>query len=343
MAETRIIRKKKKKRKKVYLGVFIFLTLFCICIAYVSNQYIQAKNKSQAQNPDWSEEIEDKSDDFKGVESPDEKINVLLLGIDTAEAESSRTDTIMVAQYDPENGTAKLASIMRDTYVNIPGHGYNKINAAYVFGGIELLRQTIQQNFGIDVGYYSIVNFNGFTDVVDSLAKNGIEIDVEKRMHYVDNAGGLYIDLQPGMQTLNGEQLLHYARFRHDSEGDFGRVRRQQQVIQAVKDELLSVNGLLKLPELIGTIEGYTKTNMNQGDIFGYVKEFLQNPVEDIQTLQIPVENSYWNERHPGIGAVLEMDEQQNRQTVQHFFSSDYVEQEEQQTTTDISSEQAAQ
>ncbi|NGP44565.1 LCP family protein [Bacillaceae bacterium SIJ1] len=326
MADTRITRKKRKKRKKFYLSALIFLSVLSICIAYVTNQYIQAKKSGEEAAGDWADNLSEKEDEFKGVDSsPDDTINMLLLGIDTEEAQSSRTDTIMIAQYNPETSEAKLASIMRDTYVNIPGHGYNKINAAFVFGGAELLRQTIKENFGIDVQYYSLVNFNGFTEVVDRLATDGVEIDVEKRMYYIDNAGGLMIDLQPGMQKLNGEQLLHYARFRHDQEGDFGRVRRQQQVIRAVKDQLFSVNGILKAPELLGTIEAYTKTNMSSGTITKYATNVLANPVQDIETLQVPVENSHWPARHPGIGDVIEMDEQMNYDAVTDFFKQNNV------------------
>jgi polyisoprenyl-teichoic acid--peptidoglycan teichoic acid transferase len=107
-----------------------------------------------------------------------DQINILLLGIDSRGEEHSRTVTIMIAHYDAKNHQPKLVSIMRDSYVNIPGHGKQKINAAYAFGGPELLRKTIKENFDIDVNYYAIVDFKGFPKVVDPIAPNGIEVDI---------------------------------------------------------------------------------------------------------------------------------------------------------------------
>ena len=283
-------------------------------------QYYAAYNSAADDNdlPSTGKNNNDKSA-FKGVEDL-EKINVLLLGVDS-NSEEGRTDTIMVAQYDPETGSAKLASIMRDSYVSIPGHKDNKINQAYNYGGAELVRQTIKENFGIDVQYYAKVNFDGFASVVDVLSPNGVEIDVEKRMKYTDRAGGLYIDFQPGIQRLNGEALLEYARFRHDAESDFGRVRRQQQVIAAVKDELISINGFTKLPKMMGTITPYIDTNIGTTKILALGKNFLMNPKE-IETIRIPVDGSFENKSYSHAGSVLAIDREENKQAIQDFFSS---------------------
>lgn len=198
-----------------------------------------------------------------------------MLGSDLDSNGTSRTDTIMIGQYDVEHERAKLVSIMRDTYVQIPGHGYNKINAAFALGGPELLRKTIKHNFGIELNYYAIVNFKGFENIVDTIAPDGIEIDVEKRMRY--SAKDVNIDLYPGIQTLNGEQLLDYARFRNDAESDFGRVRRQQQVMSALKEEVLSFTSLMKLPRAIGTLQPYIDTNMETSKVLSVASEFFLN------------------------------------------------------------------
>ena len=103
----------------------------------------------------------------------------------------------------------------------IPGRGYNRINTAYAFGGPELARRTLEMWLGIDIDYYVVVDFAGFEHVVDTLG--GVEIDVEKRMRYQDRAQGLYIDLRPGRQVLDGRQALHYIRYRADGLGDVSR------------------------------------------------------------------------------------------------------------------------
>ncbi len=316
------IRTSKRRRKKSPFKIgLILLTFFIAMIGYGVFQYytgyISASNDGDL--PSSSKKNKEDESTFKGVEDL-EKINVLLLGVDSLSSEG-RTDTIMIAQYDPETGSAKLASIMRDSYVSIPGHKDNKINQAYNYGGAELVRQSIKDNFGIDVQYYAIVNFDGFANVVDVLSPNGVEIDVEKRMKYTDRAGGLYIDFQPGLQKLNGEDLLEYARFRHDAESDFGRVRRQQQVIAAVKDELISIKGVTKLPKMMGTIIPYIDTNIGTGKILDLGKNFLMNPKE-IETIRIPVDGTFENKSYSHAGSVLDIDREENKQALEDFFSS---------------------
>ncbi|OEH91628.1 LCP family protein [Bacillus solimangrovi] len=321
MASTRIVRRKKRKNKKKFRLLLFFILFFGTAIGYSAYEFnVGARGNDDDIN---SEVPEVEEPEFKGSENEFGKTNILLLGTDTTSAKGGRTDTIMIAQYDPENGTAKLASIMRDSYVSIPGYGYNKMNTAYVFGGAELVRQTIKENFNIDVQYYALVNFDGFTEIVDELAPKGIDIDVEKSMNYVDRAGGLYIDLQEGQQKLDGEQLLHYARFRHDSESDFGRVRRQQQVIEAVKDELISVKGVLKLPRMLGMIQPYLKTDISEVEMLGLGKDFLLNTPDNIETLRIPIDGTYSNSYYEHAGSVLALDESENRQALDEFFNSD--------------------
>lgn len=315
------IRASKRRRKKSPFKIgLILLTFFIAMIGYGVFQYYSGYSVASNNDlPGTGKKNNEEESAFNGVEDL-EKINVLLLGVDT-KSEEGRTDTIMVAQYDPETGSAKLASIMRDSYVSIPGHKDNKINQAYNYGGAELVRQTIKENFGIDVQYYAIVNFDGFANVVDVLSPNGVEIDVEKRMKYTDRAGGLYIDFQPGVQNLSGQELLEYARFRHDAESDFGRVRRQQQVIAAVKDELISVKGFTKLPKMMGTVIPYIDTNIGSNKILALGTNFLMNPKE-IETIRIPVDGTFENKSYSHAGAVLEIDREENEQALVDFFSS---------------------
>lgn len=327
MAESRMMkRKKRRKRKRKYIFSFVIL-FFLSLLLYGGYEFMagqeEARDRLNEMNTDDSNNQGNQYTDFNPAEQLTDKINVLLLGVDSRGEEKSRTDTIMIGQYDPGKDTAKLASIMRDTYVNIPGYGYNKINAAFFFGGPELLRQTLKENFDLDIHYYAIVDFQGFIHVVDTIAPDGVEIDVEKRMVYRDDSDGTYIDLYPGKQTLDGENLLDYARFRNDAEGDFGRVRRQQQIINTLKDEVLSVGGILKLPRVIGTILPYVETNMKTSTILSLGKDYLLNPIDSIETMTIPVEGSFWDETYDHAGAVLAIEEEKNRQAIKEFFETD--------------------
>jgi polyisoprenyl-teichoic acid--peptidoglycan teichoic acid transferase len=308
---SRYLNKKAKKKSKLFKFLTVLLVLFVMVTGYGVYQYYQGLKSA------GDSQIDQADIDFNGAKI-EEKVNVLLLGVDSRGEEKSRTDTIMIAQYDPKNNTSKLVSVMRDIYVEIPGYKNNKINTAYFHGGAELLRQTIKQNFDIDIHYYALVDFQGFEKVVDALAPNGVEIDVEKKMSY-----RIGVVLEPGLQKLNGKELLGYARFRHDAQGDFARVERQQKVISALKDEMISFYGVTRLPKMIGTVQPFIVTNLNGLDRMSLITDFLLNPPDDIETLRIPIEGSYWDESYRHAGSVLELDMEKNKQALQQFLNPD--------------------
>lgn len=311
---------KKKKRKLKFKNVFlVFLVLFLGLSGYIYFQYSEGLQQASGKST-VSSDTKAKTD-FNGAETRSmEKVNILLLGVDSRGEEKSRTDTIMIAQYDPKNQKAKLVSLMRDIYVEIPDNKNYKINTAYFLGGPELLRKTIKQNFDIDIHYYAVIDFKGFESVVDTLAPNGIELEVEKRM-----SEKIGVVLQPGLQNLNGKEILGYARFRSDASGDFGRVERQQKVVNALKDEIISVNGVTKLPKLVGTIQPYIDTNLVGLDLLAVVKDFFLNPPADIETLRIPVDQSYTIGSYEHAGSVLEIDFEENKQAIDQFLNENTV------------------
>lgn len=314
-------KKPKRKRKLLIMFLMMFSILFTVSAAYAVLQF-EAGRKDSQNNPNEMNSGEAIGDEVE-VKEPenDEPINVLLIGIDTSDQEPARTDTIMIAQYDAKNGEAKLASIMRDTYVEIPGRSKNKINAAFAFGGADLLRQTIEHNFDLDIHYYAMVNFDGFVEVVDTIAPGGLEVDIERRMFYQDGSGSTTIDFQPGLQTLDGQAALKYVRFRNDRLNDFGRVQRQQEILMLLKDELLSFSGLTRVPRLIGAVEPHLVTNIRTSRMLSLGRDFVLNPIKELDTLRIPVENGYQDEYYSHAGSVLEMDVDKNVQAITEFFS----------------------
>jgi LCP family protein required for cell wall assembly len=315
----RQLHRKKEKKTKFKKTLFVFFALLLGISGYIYFQYSQGLKQALGKSSVSSDEVSKK--EFNGAEKEKtEKINILLLGVDSRGEEKSRTDTIMIAQYDPINQTAKIVSLMRDIYVEIPDHRNYKINTAYFLGGPELLRQSIKQNFDINIHYYAVIDFKGFESVVDTLAPNGIEINVEKKMS--ENIG---IVLQPGLQELNGKELLGYARFRSDANGDFGRVERQQKVINSLKDEIISVNGVAKLPKLVGTIQPYINTNLEGIDLLAILKDLFLNPPDDIETLRIPVENSYTPGSYEHAGSVLEIDFEENKKAINQFLNENQM------------------
>ncbi|MBT2755742.1 LCP family protein [Mesobacillus foraminis] len=305
-------RQKRHKRKSRVLKLASVMLAVCVAaIGYFVNQYQAGVSTAES--------VEHAEFKFNGEKSIDNKVNVLLLGVDArSDEEKSRTDSIMVAQYDPKEGGAKVISIMRDIYTEIPGYKNYKINTAFYLGGPELLRETFKNNFDLDIEYYALIDFTGFEKMVDALAPDGIEIGVEKKM-----SANIGVSLRPGLQRLNGKELLGYARFRKDAEADFGRVRRQQQVINALKDELLSVNGLAKMPKLIGTAQPYIQTNLQAAELLTVMKSVAIHRPEKIETLTVPIQNSYTDVRYEGVGLALDIDFEKNKEAIHSFLDGD--------------------
>jgi LCP family protein required for cell wall assembly len=304
----------RRRRRVKWKRVFLFLFLFMIIGigAYSAYEYTQGVMLGKDGNSNTK-----KAYAFNGEEVKFGKINVLLLGSDTRGEEHSRTDSIMIAHYDQNTHKAKLISIMRDTFVDIPGHGKEKINAAYAFGGPELLRKTIKENFNLDVNYYAVVDFKGFSKIADIVAPDGINVDVPQEMSY-----GIDTTIEPGKQVLHGDKLLGYVRFRHDSLSDFGRVQRQQEVVGKLKDEALSVGTLVKLPKIMGVVGSYVDTNLDNSTIFSLGKDVITNQSGDIKTMRIPMDGSFRNETLDGIGAVLRVNLDENQAAIKKFLAS---------------------
>lgn len=259
---------------------------------------------------------------FHGVKQEKNVWNILIIGSDSRGEQQARADTIMIAQYNKKEKTAKLASIMRDSYVEIPSYDkkYNKINAAYYYGGPELLRKTIQHNFGIDVSYYVTIDFEAFVKTVDTVAPEGIDVNVTQTI--IDDMG---LQLQPGVQALHGKDLLKYARFRHDTESDFGRVKRQQEVLQALKqtltDKVHSIDGALSLPIMAHELSPYIKTNLDIGTLFTLGNSILFQPIDKMETMRIPIDKEYESAFIEHAGSVLKMNQETNKEAIQEFFN----------------------
>ena len=303
---------KKKKKRIRWSGVFLLVFLLIGALGLYSYfQYKSGINESAETTEQNKQEY-----NFNGKRDRNGSSNILLLGSDARGEETSRADTIMIASYNPDKGNYKLTSIMRDTYVEIPGYGMNKINTALALGGPELLRETIKENFEVELQYYAIVDFEGFVHVIDEAFPEGVEVNVEKKM-----SANIGVTLEPGVQKLDGKHLLGYVRFRQDAIGDFGRVERQQNVIKEVGKQFASFQTLPKLPKLVGVVTPYINTNMDTGDILFIGKGFLSRDNRNIETMRIPVADSFENQRFSGAGAVLAIDLEENRQALQEFLA----------------------
>jgi LCP family protein required for cell wall assembly len=215
--------------------------------------------------------------------------NVLVVGLDSVEG-SHRTDTIMVIHISSKDKKVSVVSIPRDTIMDIPGIGFTKVNHAFAYGGVDLTRDTLEDFFGVKIPFTVAINIYGLAKVIDTLG--GLTIDVEKRMYYVDYAGGLYVDLYPGIQTLNGRQAVAYVRFRHDAEGDIGRILRQQKFIQALARKIVAKKDVLSAPKVILSLLSNINTNMSIRQILGLSLAMRQSfDIGNIEMTSIPGES----------------------------------------------------
>ena len=234
----------------------------------------------------------------------DKPINILLLGADSREKnDPGRADTIMLVRLDPVTKHVRLLSLPRDTRVTIPGHGLERLNQAssgyYQGGGTSLLVDTITTELlpGLRIDYTVKTDFAGFAAIIDALG--GVTIDVEERMLY--KAVDVLIDLQPGVQHLDGEHALEYARFRMDAIGDFGtwsgedhgRVARQKKLLAAVIDQTKDVRTLLRLPSVIRAVQAAVTTDMSFSVMARIASTYKDVAYEDVESVPFPGRPEY--------------------------------------------------
>ncbi|MBQ4402998.1 MAG: LCP family protein [Selenomonadaceae bacterium] len=194
-----------------------------------------------------------------------EPTTIILMGVDERKDDIGRSDTLMVLNLSEDK--ASLLTIPRDTMVYIEKYGYQKINAAYAHGGAKLTRETVEDFLGIEVDNYVMINKSRFAEVIDAMG--GVDIYVERDMHYEDpwdDDGGLYIDLKQGNRHLDGQTAIEFVRFR-DSEGDVGRVRRQQAFMRACADKLSDPSMLIKIPELLSVAVKAIDTDLSSSEM----------------------------------------------------------------------------
>ncbi|TFJ92341.1 LCP family protein [Lentibacillus salicampi] len=314
------VNNRKRKRRKRNFFLLILAVIFVVFSSIFGYAYLQYRSALSGSKADAGDSEQQSDTEFHGVKDRFGNINVLLMGVDSRGEENSRSDSIMIAQYNQDTETPKIVSIMRDSYVNIPGYGMNKINAAEAFGGPELVRKTIKENFDIDIQYYAQIDFKGFTKVIDKVFPDGINVDVEK-----DMSKNIDVSLSQGEQNLHGKELLGYVRFRHDAESDFGRVKRQQKVLGILADDIISFHGITHLPQMVGTIQPFIDTNVENRLILSIATSIIKDDSK-IETFRIPIEDGYRNSRvliGTANAAVLELDLEKNRQALNDFLNTD--------------------
>ncbi len=295
--------KKKNKKRKKKIILFSTLGVLAILIIGLLGYYNQIRNRILIKPT--TKANEEKKVDYEEVEGI---TNVLLIGTDgRTEDEAARADSIIIATLDNNNKKVKLTSIIRDTVVDIPEYGEDKINAAFFYGsselnddgklrgfegGADLLMDTIEDNFNIHLDKYVIVNFWGFEEIIDEIG--GIEADIkdyeiDEVNKYIGESTGVNSPpiTETGLQTLNGQQALSYARIRYVGNGGFERSERQSKVLFQIANKLKEVNPL-KYVSIANTLSKQVKTNMDIPEALNLAYTIYKLPSLDFEQLQIP-------------------------------------------------------
>lgn len=305
----RPIREKKRLRKGLVIGLTL-LVLVIGTFSYVGYQFwagLQIAGDTKIKPPE---------EEFVSDEKHETVENYLILGVDSRGEEKSRTDTMMLLSWNRDTNEMKVVSFMRDIYADIPNYKQYKLNTAYYLGGVQLLKDTLTQMFDLPIHHYALIDFESFESLIDIIAPKGVEIDVEKNMS--KNIG---VELVKGKQRLNGQELLGYARYRMDAEGDFGRVARQQKVMEALKDELLSIGAVKNLPKLVGATKGYITTDITNSEQLKTVLSVATGGSVGFEKLTIPAQDTYVGKNYSHAGDVLEINLEKNKQILHDFLN----------------------
>ena len=310
---------KKKKPRRFFKRVLIWLLLLITCVAagmiIMFLRGFQSATTSNKSADAKAAQVEV----FNGQDTKD-GVNILVMGTDGRIGQNSaetRTDTIMVLNVSGSDKKIKLVSFMRDNLVYIDGYSQivngkkqrdNKLNVAYELGeqegqkGAEMVRKVLKDNFDLDIKYYALVDFQAFATAIDTLFPDGVTIDAQfstlngqpltevavgDDLHATETESPTQT-IRAGKQQMNGSTLLNYARFRDDDEGDYGRTKRQQQVMSAVLEQIKDPTKLFTGSEALGKVFGMTSTNLSYSFLLTNGLSVIEGAQNGIERLTVP-------------------------------------------------------
>lgn len=333
--EARHGRRKKKKHGKGFLFLAFLLAIVIGLGAFVSTTVSSIVGQFKEAEP--IEHIEN----VDSLVSESHVRNILLIGTDNAKGGTARSDSIMIASVNKQTGRITIVSILRDTHLDVPGHRESKVNAAYSWGGANLLIQTIEQNFGIKIDDYATVDFQMFTALIDGLG--GIDIEVtEKEANYINNRHKYGKEKKPETVPsgenvhLTGYQALWYSRIRK-LDSDFMRTKRQRKVISAimtnVKDRI-NPAGVFELIDTAKNVAPYIETTLSVNDfwslMFGMVSCFTKNQGDTDKMLvseKLPFDDT-WRYTSEWDGSSISIDKEENKQMLYDLLYGETVQEE---------------
>lgn len=315
--------------KKQKITIFSLLAILILIASVVGFFVFRFYNHSYEGNTDPAK-VNTVDEDIKFKEVPG-ITNILLLSSDARPGEDvSRSDSIMILTIDNINKKLKVTSLMRDMLVKIDGHGEEKLNHAFAYGGPTKTIETIQNNFGIKLNNYVILDFNAFVKVIDAI--NGIEVTVkdyelDELNKYILDGGGSEEDLlpSPGTYNLNGYQALSYARIRKVGNGEYERTERQRAVLQIALEKVKDMS-TVKLVSLLNELFPYVKTNISLGNAMDYGFTALNVGKKcnfEIEQFRVPLDSISKGGIINNKGWVFVIDKVETSKALQEFIFND--------------------
>lgn len=284
-------------RKALTLMTIVFFTAIFGMLLFANNQ--EFLTKKFGENSVISSILSKLSKGNNSKEKPEftfpfgpKRQNILLLGVDSNGADSdlwvgTRTDTIILLNIDPRTKTVNAISIPRDSKVYLPkGMGIQKINAAHAIGGVEMTVKTVEETLGVKVDKYIMFHDEGVREIVKALG--GVDIYIEKNMHYNDYAGKLHINFTKGKHHLTEKDAVEYLRFRHDAMGDIGRTQRQQWFLRGLLADLQKPETIARIPQIISVANKYVKTDMSAYEMTQYASLAKHFDMDSIEIAMLP-------------------------------------------------------
>lgn len=289
--------KKKSKKLKIALISILFVVLFLsgFGLFYVYNTLNKVDKTTISRS---NEDLGIDKNILNKTSGKDNIINIALYGVDNrSENDRGRSDSIIVLTVDKQHKKLKMSSIMRDSYVNIDGHGKDKINHAYAFGGPQLAIKTLNQNFGLNIKDFVTVDFGNMEDIIDAMG--GITLKIrDDEVNYVNIGVNYQASLRgvspklltkPGLQQVDGMQALAYSRIRSTAGGDFERTDRQRIVLEALFNKIKTA-GLTQYPSIVNKLSPYVKTSFSSTDMLKLGTDVFTSGMSTIEQERFPLD-----------------------------------------------------
>ncbi|MGN0571638.1 MAG: LCP family protein [Candidatus Fimenecus sp.] len=307
--------KDRPRKKKTHLGRRIFCVILVLVLLFVGGAgvygYLRVQKILSA--VDYTPLSQNQYISESELATADYLKNILLIGVDAREgedAETTRSDTMMLVTIDTRNRQIKLTSFLRDMYLEIPGYREDKLNAAQSHGGTQLLVDTLEYNFKIKIDNYMLVSFDMFTAIIDELG--GIDVEItDKEAKYINSKDHMSRDdgfafpeeLSGGMQHFTGAQALWYSRMRY-LDSDFMRTARQRKVITAIVKQAVGQSPFTLL-DMVEKIMPMVKTDLTENEMLDLGLHALSYLNYDIVQMQVPLEDAYKSATRRGQSVLL--------------------------------------